>query len=81
MLSRLDTIAEDVSAACQKVRVGEVHIIDDGSGTTLPRYAAAYPNMVAEVLRSLYASCGVDILEVVGATSANGDNEDSEEEE
>jgi flotillin len=70
VLANLEKIAAKVAEACRGVRVDEVHLVDDGTGGTIPRYAAAYPNMVAEILRSLSTASGVDVLDAVGGLRA-----------
>jgi flotillin len=61
LINKIEEIAHIVVAAVQRIKLGPVHLIDNGDGQALPRFAAAYPNAVAEVLRSLCATTGVDI--------------------
>jgi flotillin len=75
VLANLEKIAAKVAEACRGVRVDEVHLVDDGTGGTIPRYAAAYPNMVAEILRSLSTASGVDVLDAVGGLRATSGEE------
>jgi hypothetical protein len=53
-----------------------VHLIDGGDGQALPRFAASYPAAVAEVLRTLFSTTGVDITALlarqVGTPAAAG---------
>jgi flotillin len=61
LINKIEDIARIVVDAVQRIKLGPVHLIDSGDGQALPRFAAAYPNAVAEVLRSLCATTGVDI--------------------
>jgi flotillin len=61
LINKIEEIARIVVDAVQRIKLGPVHLIDSGDGQALPRFAAAYPNAVAEVLRSLCATTGVDI--------------------
>jgi flotillin len=61
LINNIEEIARIVVSAVQRIKLGPVHLIDNGDGQALPRFAAAYPNAVAEVLRSLCATTGVDI--------------------
>jgi len=61
LINKIEEIAHIVVDAVQRIKLGPVHLIDNGDGQSLPRFAAAYPNAVAEVLRSLCATTGVDI--------------------
>jgi flotillin len=74
LINKIEEIARIVVEAVQRIKLGPVHLIDSGDGQALPRFAAAYPNAVAEVLRSLCATTGVDItallLRTPAATSA-----------
>ena len=69
-LRRRPLIAQIVVEAVKRIKLGPVHLIDNGDGQALPRFAAAYPNAVAEVLRSLCATTGVDITALLARTGA-----------
>ena len=62
----LSTVVERVNA----VDVGEVNLLDDGSGTSLAAYAAAYPAMVTNILKELNASTGVDVVGILAPQTA-----------
>jgi flotillin len=61
LINKIEDITRIVAEGVQRIKLGPVHIIDGGDGQALPRFAAAYPQAVAEVLRSLFATTGVDI--------------------
>jgi flotillin len=68
LINKIEEIARIVVTAVQRIKLGPVHLIDNGDGQALPRFAAAYPNAVAEVLRSLCATTGVDITRLLART-------------
>jgi len=68
LINKIEEIARIVVDAVQRIKLGPVHLIDSGDGQALPRFAAAYPNAVAEVLRSLCATTGVDITALLART-------------
>jgi flotillin len=68
LINNIEGIAHIVVSAVQRIKLGPVHLIDNGDGQALPRFAAAYPNAVAEVLRSLCATTGVDITALLART-------------
>src|SRR4051812_29853600 len=61
VLQHLDQIFGDVAKAAQRIKVGEVNLIDGGDGKTLPAYAAAYPATMAALLEQVTKTLGVDI--------------------
>jgi hypothetical protein len=50
-----------------------VQLIDSGDGQTFPRFAAAYPQAVAMVLRSLAATTGVDVTSLLTPVGTGAD--------
>ena len=50
-----------------------MQLIDSGDGQTFPRFAAAYPQAVATVLRSLAATTGVDVTSLLAPVATGGD--------
>jgi flotillin len=70
LINKIEEIARIVVEAVSRIKLGPVHIIDNGDGQALPRFAAAYPNAVAEVLRSLCATTGVDITALLARNPA-----------
>lgn len=65
LINKLEEITHIVVDGVRKVGVQEVQLIDGGDGQALPRLAAAYPNAVAAVLRSLFDTTGVDITAIL----------------
>jgi flotillin len=72
VLQNLDTIFGDVAKAAQRVKVGEVNVIDGGDGKTIPAYAAAYPATVAALLEQVTKTLGVDIAKVITGNPSIG---------
>jgi flotillin len=70
VLSQLDTLVAQVAARAGGLQVREIHVIDNGDGKALPAVAAAYPAMVTEVLRTLKDLTGVDIPNMLAASTA-----------
>lgn len=61
VIQHLEEIVGTVVNKLNDIDVGEVHMLDQGDGSALASYAAAYPNAVASVLRSLADTTGVDV--------------------
>ena len=61
VIQHLEQIVGVVVSQLQDVQVGEVNVLDDGSGQGLASYAATYPQMVARVMEALAQSTGVDV--------------------
>jgi flotillin len=61
VIQHLEQIVGVVVDQLRDVQVGEVNVLDDGSGQGLASYAATYPQMVARVMESLAQSTGVDV--------------------
>ena len=61
VIQHLEEIISTVVDNLQNVAVDEVHVLDQGDGTGLSTYAATFPNMVADVLKALANSTGVDV--------------------
>lgn len=72
VLQHLDQIFGDVAKAAQRIKVGEVNLIDGGDGKTIPAYAASYPATMAKLLEQVTNTLGVDIAKVITGTSSNG---------
>jgi flotillin len=70
VLQNLDGIFGDVAKAAQRMKVGEVNLIDGGDGKTLPAYAASYPATVAALLEQVSKTLGVDIGKVITGNAA-----------
>ncbi len=77
VIQHLEQIVGTVVKRLQQVQVGEVNVLDPGDGSGLASYAAAYPLAVAQVLRSLRESVGVDVPAILasGARSSTVSNQ------
>ena len=75
VIQQLETILKLVVERVSNLRVGEVNLIDSGEGTALPGYVASFPATVAEVLRQLKDSTGVDVPAMLAgaATTSRAD--------
>jgi flotillin len=71
VLQHLEQIFGDVAKAAQRVKVGQVNLIDGGDGKTLPAYTSAYPAMMGSLLQQVTATLGIDIAKVITGSSAN----------
>ncbi|MDB4959050.1 MAG: band 7 protein [Myxococcales bacterium] len=72
VLQHLDQIFGDVAKAAQRIKVGEVNLIDGGDGKTLPAYAAAYPATMTALLQQVTQTLGIDISKIITGVPANG---------
>jgi flotillin len=70
LINKIEDITKIVVDAVQRIKLGPVHLIDGGDGQALPRFAASYPAAVAEVLRTLFATTGVDITALLARQPA-----------
>lgn len=64
LINKIDEITRIVVEGVKQIHVGSTHLIDT-DGRALPQLAAAYPRAVAEVLRSLFETTGVDIASLL----------------
>jgi flotillin len=71
LINRLEEITKIVVESVGQIQLGPVQLIDNGDGLALPRFAAAYPQAVATVLRSLAETTGVDVTALLGANGAS----------
>jgi flotillin len=65
VLQHLEELLGTVAGAASRVRVDAVSLLDSGDGATLASYLRAYPAAVAELLREVSATLGVDIPAVL----------------
>ena len=70
VLQNLEGIFGDVAKAAQRIKVGEVNLIDGGDGKTIPAYAASYPATMVALLQQVTATLGIDIAKVITGASA-----------
>ncbi|NOY92037.1 MAG: flotillin family protein [Deltaproteobacteria bacterium] len=61
VIQHLEEIVGTVVQNLASVEIDEVSILDHGDGQALAGYAAAYPSMVAAVLKSLANFTGIDV--------------------
>jgi len=61
LINKLEEITRIVVDSVGQIQLGPVQLVDGGDGQTLPRLAAAYPQAVATVLRTLAETTGVDV--------------------
>ncbi len=66
LINKLEEITRIVVEGVGQIELGPVHLVDNGDGQSLPRFAAAYPLAVATVLRSLAETTGVDVTALLG---------------
>jgi flotillin len=76
LINKLEEITRIVVESVGQIQLGPVQLIDGGDGQTFPQFAAAYPQAVATVLRSLAETTGVDVTSLLapqrGAGAGNG---------
>ena len=68
VIQHLEEIVGTVVSQLDHVNVEEVHVLDPGDGSGLSSYAATYPRMVAEVMRALKETTGVDVPAILGGS-------------
>ena len=69
IIQHLEEIVGTVVDQLDNIDIGEVHVLDQGDGAGLSSYAATYPKMVAEVMKALKETTGVDVPGIL-----SGDN-------
>jgi flotillin len=65
LIQNLEGIINTVVKRVNAIDVGEVHLLDAGDGSSLAKYAAAYPAMVAQILSELQKTTGVDVIGIL----------------
>jgi flotillin len=70
LINKLEEITRIVVDSVGRIQLGPVQLIDGGDGQTFPRFAAAYPQAVATVLRSLAETTGVDVTSLLAPMPA-----------
>lgn len=71
VIQHLEELVGAVVANLQDVSVGEVTVLDQGDGSGLASYAAAYPMMVGRVMQALAESTGVNIPAILNERGAS----------
>jgi flotillin len=72
LINKLEEITRIVVDSVGQIQLGPVQLVDGGDGQTFPRFAAAYPQAVATVLRSLAETTGVDVTQLLTPTGVTG---------
>lgn len=70
VLQHLKQFVEAAAARVEKAQVGELNVVDGGSGETYASALAMYPAAVAEVLKQTGLAVGVDIAKLLGDSSS-----------
>jgi flotillin len=65
LIQNLETVLETVVTRVNAIEVREVNVLDSGDGAGLATYASAYPAMVAQVLKELEKTTGVDVIGIL----------------
>jgi flotillin len=72
VIQHLEEIVGTVVQHLSRVTIDEVNVLDQGDGGGMSSYAATYPRMVAEVMRALSETTGVDVPAILnGRADAN----------
>jgi len=69
VIQHIESIVGPVIQRLSKISIDEINIIDSGDGQGLANYVAAYPQMVASVLRALGETTGVDVPAILAGES------------
>jgi len=72
LINKLEEITRIVVDSVGQIQLGPVQLVDNGDGQTFPRFAAAYPQAVATVLRALAETTGVDVTSLLSPTGGGG---------
>jgi flotillin len=70
LINKLEELTRIVVDGVGQIQLGPVQLLDGGDGQTLPRFAAAYPQAVATVLRTLAETTGVDVTALLAPVAA-----------
>lgn len=69
LIQQLEEVLQTVVKRVTGTKVGEVVLLDNGSGTALPTYIASYPAAIRNVLDELHASTGVDVIGILSGST------------
>ena len=73
VIQHLEELVGTVVDQLEDIEIDEVHVLDQGDGQGLSSYAATYPKMVAEVMKALKETTGVDVPAILaGEGSSSG---------
>jgi len=70
LIEDLEKLMGAAAQGVSKIKVGGVHLIDNGDGRTLANYVAAYPAMLAEVFKAVHQTTGIDVLQALSGDVA-----------
>ncbi|MEZ4339544.1 MAG: SPFH domain-containing protein [Sandaracinaceae bacterium] len=71
VIQHLEELVGTVVDQLDNIEIDEVHVLDHGDGQGLSSYAATYPKMVAEVMKALKETTGVDVPGILGGDSSS----------
>jgi flotillin len=67
LIEDIEKILEQASKGVQKIRIESLNMIDNGDGSTLKNYAAAYPSMLEAIFGAINRTTGIDIPKAISA--------------
>jgi flotillin len=73
VIQHLEELVGTVVQQLDSIQVDEVHVLDSGDGSGLSSYAATYPRMVAEVMKALKETTGVDVPAILNQGDGGND--------
>lgn len=65
LIQQLESVISTVVERVNDVEIGEVVLLDDGTGRSLAHHVSAYPAMVSRILAELKDSTGVDVAAIL----------------
>ena len=69
LIQQLEEVLQTVVTRVTGTKVGEVILLDNGSGSALPTYISSYPAAIRNVLDELHASTGVDVIGILSGST------------
>ncbi|HEY0868376.1 MAG TPA: SPFH domain-containing protein, partial [Fimbriimonas sp.] len=65
VLEDLDKILAGAAKGVQKVKIGNLNMIDTGDGKLLPAYVSSYPAMLGSIFDAIAETTGIDIAKAI----------------
>jgi len=65
LIQQLESVLTTVTERVKNLDIGEVTLLDGGTGTALPQHIAALPATVASVLHEFRKTTGIDVTEIL----------------
>ncbi|MEA2554206.1 MAG: flotillin, partial [Fimbriimonadaceae bacterium] len=65
VIEDIEKILASVSKGVSKVKVGSLHMIDNGDGQVLASYVSSYPAMLASIFKAVADTTGIDIRQSI----------------